>query len=61
MAVQTENQTSSVDVGDRVKGDSNGVRPKIIRAIDEEGGTTDAKVCFPLSLRAQETIYIHGL
>ncbi|KAK2785314.1 hypothetical protein FQN52_008510 [Onygenales sp. PD_12] len=43
MAVQTENQTSSVDVGDRAKGDSNGVRPKIIRAIDQENGTTDAK------------------
>ncbi|KAJ0422228.1 hypothetical protein BJY00DRAFT_322701 [Aspergillus carlsbadensis] len=43
MAVQTETQTTNVDVGDGVKRDSNGARPKIIRALDDEGGTTDAK------------------
>jgi DNA-binding transcriptional ArsR family regulator len=59
MAVQTESQTTTVDVADGLKGDSNGVRPKIIRALDDEGGTTDAKVCRPLQLPSHITTYIN--
>jgi hypothetical protein len=44
MAVCTENQATNASVDGGLKGDTNGLRPKILRALDDEGGTTDAKV-----------------
>lgn len=44
MAVQRESQADTADADGSLNGYSSGARPKIIRAIDDEGGTTTAKV-----------------
>lgn len=44
MTIPRQSQPDSADADGGVNGYSNGARPKIIRAIDDEGGTTDAKV-----------------
>lgn len=44
MAVPRESQADSADAAGSLNRYSNGARPKIIRAIDDEGGTTNAKV-----------------
>jgi hypothetical protein len=57
MAVQTENQATHADVNGGLKGESNGAKPKIVRAVDDEGGTTDAKVSRAMRLRSDLTLY----
>jgi hypothetical protein len=59
MAVQTENQTTNASVNGDLKEDPNGVEPRIVRALDDEGGTTNAKVCRPLQLPSHSTISIY--